>query len=67
MQNDDNSKRVMGYVHARELSNQEISQVSGGDDDDGGDKQKKNGTKITVGTGGSGGGSNGTGSQRSDR
>ncbi|WP_045726775.1 hypothetical protein [Xanthomonas sp. GPE 39] len=62
MQNDDNSKRVMGYVHARELSNQEISQVSGGDDDDGGgDKPKKNGTKITVGTGG-----NGTGSTRAD-
>ncbi|MBB6366692.1 hypothetical protein FHR56_001805 [Xanthomonas sacchari] len=64
MQNDDNSKRVMGYVHARELSSQEISQVSGGEDDDGddGDGKKKNRTKVTVGTP-----SNGTGNSRSDR
>ncbi|WP_045770448.1 hypothetical protein [Xanthomonas albilineans] len=53
MQND-NNKRVMGYVHARELSNEEISQVSGGDDDDGGDCPKKNRTKVTTGTGGGG-------------
>ena len=52
MQNDDNSKRVMGYVHARELSYQEISQVSGGDDEGGEGGDKGHRTKVTVGTGG---------------
>ncbi|CTP93163.1 hypothetical protein [Xanthomonas graminis] len=49
MKNDISNKRVMGYVHARALSNEEISQVSGGDDGDG--KNPRPRTKITVGGG----------------
>jgi len=50
MQNEISSKRVMGYVHARALSNEEISQISGGDDDGDGKNRPKR-TKITVGGG----------------
>ncbi|CTP83228.1 hypothetical protein A6R71_16770 [Xanthomonas translucens pv. arrhenatheri] len=55
MQNEISNKRLMGYVHARALSHEEISQVSGGDDDgDDGDKKKPKRTKITVGGGANG-------------